>query len=111
MYRGVLEMEPLSKKSKLEVGTDTWAVSISPTQISFQSHHYSKLMPTTPAGENLRQYIFQILPTVTSCLHTRSCEVVVGLKLVKEDNSAIDASTQVGKPNDWVLINKAGYTA
>ena len=89
-------MEPLSKRSKLEVATDTWAVSVSPTQISFQSHHYSRLNPTTPTNEGVRNFIFQILPTVSSTLHMPSCEVHVGLKLMKSDNKDIETSTQVG---------------
>ena len=90
-------MEPLSKKSKLEVGTDTWAVSISPTQISFQGHHFSKVNPTTPTTDGLRQFMFQLLPTVSSTLYLPSCEVVIGLKLKKSDRKDIESSTQVGK--------------
>ena len=90
-------MEPLSKKSKLEVGTNTWAVSISPTQISFQGHHNAKVNPTTPTSDGLRQFIFQLLPTVSSTLYLPSCEVLIGLKLLKSDGTEIDSSTQVGE--------------
>ena len=89
-------MEPVGKKSRVEVSKDTYAVDVAGTQVSFQQHHWTVLNPTTPPSDGLRQYVFQILPTVNSTIHMTSCLVDTDLKLVKQDGSEIDADSQVG---------------
>ena len=92
-------MEPVSKKSRVEVSKDTFAVDVAGTQVSFQQHYWTVLNPTTPASDGLKSYVFQILPTVASNLHLPSCIVDTEIKLVKQDNSEIDADSQVGNAN------------
>ena len=43
-----------------------------------------------------RQFTFNLAPSVSGELHLPSCELIVGLKLLYDDGSPIEATTQVG---------------
>ena len=88
-------MEPLTKKSVINVARDTDVVRVADTEMCWQEIHESKVFPTTPCNNSTRQYTFQILPN-SSELHPPSCDLVVDFKLTKADNTPIGETDQVG---------------
>ena len=99
-----LKMEPLSKKSSVNVAKDTDVVRVADTEMCFQEIHEAKVFPTTPCNGSTRQYTFQILPN-SSELHPPSCDLVVQFKLTKADGSDIADTAQIG------CVQSLGVTA
>ena len=98
------QMEPLTKKSSVNVARDTDVVRVADTEMCWQEIHETKVFPTTPCTNATRQYTFQILPN-SSELHPPSCDLVVEFNLTKADNSPIADTTQVG------CVQSLGVTA
>lgn len=111
-------MEPISNKSRIRPCSQTFAVDIADTHMSFQKHYETYLSPTTALNTDQRQFSFAISPNISAELHIPSCELLVSMKLVLEDGSTIAATDQVGIiqcfsalmwENSFVRINGQNY--
>ena len=94
-------MEAISKRSKLLPARDTHAVNVAKTYVSFTDNNTQTVYPTTPPGPGVREFVFQILPSVSSELHPKSCKLITSVRLLKENGDAIDSTAQVGILNGF----------
>ena len=97
-------METISPYSKVEPFPETYTTSVAPTYVSFKSHHYHTLHPTTPCASGQKSFTFSINPSASSEVHLKSCEMVTRIRLVKHDGSAISSNTQIG------CLNALGFS-
>lgn len=97
-------MEPLSPKSRIVASAETSAVDLPETVLSFNSH-YPKIVPTTtPPNPDSRIFNMEILPSPSSELHISQCELVTKWRLLKKDNTPINADEQIGIIQGWGVL-------
>ena len=95
----------VSKRSRVVPSNDIYAVSVGDTTLGTADIYDAAIASTAPPSDTSRSFTFNILPTVSSELHLPSVEVLIGVKLVKEDLSAIDSNShQVG-----IIQTPGGY--
>ena len=98
-------MEPLSPKSHIVASSETAAVDLPETVLSFNTHFPKHVQTTTPPTPDSRMFSLEILPSPSSELHISQCELVTKWRLLKKDNTPIDATDQIG------IINGFGLTS
>ena len=98
------KMETVSPYSKVEPFPQTYTTEVAPTYVSFNSHHFHTLFPTTPCSSGQKDYTFSCNPSAASELHLPSCEMVTKIRLVKKNGDLIGSDAQVG------CLNALGFS-
>lgn len=89
-------MEPISKRSRIVKADQTEAINIASSQLSFSGFYERDVYNSTPPDANTRTFNFTILPTTSSELHPKTCDLIVKWRLLQADGSRIPNEAQVG---------------
>jgi hypothetical protein len=89
-------METLTPKSKIKPFPRTFAVDVSDTYVSFQSHYETFINPTTAVTGDQRNFVFNLSPSMQSEIYLPETEIHVKFRIIEEGGNAIARTDQPG---------------
>ena len=92
-------MEVISKHSRITTAKDSASVVIPDSTVSFSTHFFTDIQPSTPPTSFSRDLHFSIPPSMTSEIFLKNCDLIVEWKITNEDSSVLTKNQQISIAN------------